>query len=305
MSKTSPSTEYHIPVLLSEVVEGLQIEVGQWYVDGTIGGGGHAAAILAAGGKVLGIDQDAEALAEAERKLQQTKNTTDQIVEYRLVQANFRDLAEVVKTQAVGEVAGVLLDLGVSSHQLDALERGFSFRSDTLDMRMDAGQMVTAADLVARLGEADLTRLFADLGEERYARSMARAIVRAREQQAITSGGQLAEIIYKASPAAYRHGSLHPATRIFQALRLAVNDEIGSLEQVLPQAWSVLSKGGRLVVISFHSLEDRPVKHFMRQLSVLGQAKVLTARPLTATDQELRQNARSRSAKLRVAEKVV
>jgi 16S rRNA (cytosine1402-N4)-methyltransferase len=217
------------------------------------------------------------------------------------VKGNFRDIANIVSEAGIGPVAGVLMDLGVSSHQVDAAERGFSFNSGTLDMRMDASQPVSAADLVATLPERDLAQLLFDLGEERLARRFAQAIVQARQTGPITSGQRLADIIRAASPVSYRHGPIHPATRTFQALRLAVNDELGSLALALPQAASVLAARGRLAVISFHSLEDRLVKRFIQQDDSVS---AITKQPIMATDVEIASNPRSRSAKLRIAEKI-
>ncbi len=297
--KTVPTgSDYHIPVLANQVMAGLVVEPGAWYIDGTLGGGGHTELILAAGGKVLGIDQDADALASTSQRLQQAAIEA----RLRLVKANTRQLAEVWQEQALPKVHGLLLDLGVSSYQLDQPQRGFRFDSDRLDMRMDVGLPVTAADLIARLAVSDLERLFVDLGEERYARHFAKVIGDERQQQPITSAKQLAELVYRASPPPYRRGPIHPATRVFQALRLAVNAELDSLSQALPQAVSVLEEGGRLVVISFHSLEDRIVKRFMLDTPEIAP---LTKRPIVASEVERNHNPRSRSAKLRIAEKRV
>lgn len=290
-------TAYHEPVLVDEVLEGLRVMSGQWYVDATLGGGGHTEAILKAGGRVIGLDQDQEALTEVAERLSLAITNGN----LTLIKANFRDIASAVHQQQADKVAGILMDLGVSSHQLDHKERGFSFESDTLDMRMDTSQQVTAADLIAQLPERDLATLFTDLGEERYARSFARTIVEARTAQPIVSGSQLATLILKHSPPAYRRGPIHPATRIFQALRLAVNDELDSLKQALPEAVSLLRPGGRLAVISFHSLEDRIVKQTFLQLPDLLN---MTKTPVVPQPDEIARNPRSRSSKLRVAEKV-
>lgn len=290
-------SDYHTPVLLEETLVALQVQPGQWYVDATLGGGGHTQAILEAGGNVLGIDQDQDALDEVAKKLSPDISSG----QLRLVKANFRDLHTTVEEQSLATVTGILIDLGVSSHQLDVADRGFSFNSDTLDMRMDASQPVTAAELLAKLPQQDLAQLFTDLGEERYANHFAKVIVHDRQQQPITSGRQLADLLVRVSPPAYRHGPIHPATRVFQSLRMAVNDELGSLSVALPQAISLLNSGGRLAVISFHSLEDRVVKQTLLQEPMV---EVLTKKPITAGDQELAVNPRSRSAKLRVAEKV-
>jgi 16S rRNA (cytosine1402-N4)-methyltransferase len=289
-------SDYHLTVMLEPAVDSLQIQPDGWYIDATIGGGGHTQAMLDRGARVLGLDQDSQALAEVRRRLGQA------ITDQRLVlaQANFRDLTDVAQQQGLTEVAGILMDLGVSSWQLNSRERGFGFGSDTLDMRMDTSQTVTAADVVATLPESDLAKLLADLGEERYAKRLARAITEQRQRQPITSGAQLAEVISRHSPAAYRYGRIHPATRTFQALRLAVNDELGSLQQALPQAVQLLQPAGRLAVISFHSLEDRMIKQFFQKSELLTP---ITPSPILPSPDEISQNSRSRSAKLRVAER--
>lgn len=290
------ASNYHVSVLGDEVLEGLRVQSGAWYIDATLGGGGHTEAIITAGGRVLGIDQDHEALDFVANRLRSFIEQGD----LRLAKGNFRDLGLLWEAEQGGPVAGILFDLGVSSHHLDDLSRGFSFQSDTLDMRMDATQSVSAFDLVDSLSEKDLALLLADWGEERYAKRFAQAIVTARAQQPINSGVQLAEIISAASPAHYRYGPIHPATRSFQALRLAVNDELPSLEQALPQAVDLLQSGGRLAVISFHSLEDRVIKRFLQDGDHM---LVLTKKPIVAGDDELIINPRARSAKLRLAEK--
>lgn len=289
-------SNYHLSVLRQEVIDGLHILPGSWYVDATLGGGGHTEAIIAAGGRVLGLDQDQDSLDFVAGRLSQPIERGN----LRLTKGNFRDLHTLCAQEQLDSVAGVLFDLGVSSHQLDELSRGFSFQSATLDMRMDAAQAVSALELVEALSEKDLTALLEDWGEERYARRFAQAIVSARARQPITSGTQLAEIISVASPSHYRYGSIHPATRTFQALRLAVNDELPSLEQALPQAVDILRPDGRLAVISFHSLEDRVVKQFLHNQDRLT---TLTKKPIVAGDEELIFNPRARSAKLRLAEK--
>jgi 16S rRNA (cytosine1402-N4)-methyltransferase len=295
--KTIPTgTAYHIPVMATEVIAGLNVKPGAWYIDGTVGGGGHTEIILAKGGRVLGIDQDDDALASTATRLHEAIESGKLI----LVKANFRHIDEIWQKHKLPKVKGVLLDLGVSSYQLDQPERGFRFDADELDMRMDANLPVTAADLIARLGVADLERLFVDLGEERYARHFARVIGEERQKQAIVSAKQLSELLYRISPPPYRRGPIHPATRVFQALRLAVNAELDSLVEALPRALSVLDEGGRLAVISFHSLEDRIVKRFI--LDTPGISPI-TKRPLTANETEISQNPRSRSAKLRIAMK--
>ncbi len=303
----------HKPVLLAEVLEALKPGPGRRYTDGTIGGGGHAAAILAASsptGWLFGFDRDGAALEAARGRLAEFAGR------FELRQANFAELAEWVPP---GSCDGVLLDLGVSSPQLDVAERGFSFQQDgPLDMRMDAGQSLTAAHLLNTAAAEDLSRLFWELGGERDARRFARVIVRDRETQPWTSTRQLAERIEQLAPR--RGKKAHPATKVFQALRMAVNDEIGSLERGLAAGLQVLRPGGRLAVITFHSVEDRVVKEFGRARARdyefdgtvdvpelrrprAAELKWVTRKAITPGAAELSANPRSRSAQLRVMEK--
>ncbi len=271
-------TSYHVPVLLNEALEYLDIKPGEKYIDATYGGGGHFRAMEKAEAKALGIDQDPEAKAP--------------------VHGNFAHLKDIAQGAGFDQVSGILFDLGVSSHQLETDYRGFSFNKEgKLDMRMDPkSQTVTAADLVNAGSKIELANLFWKFGQERASRQIAAAIVKARP---VTTTNQLAKIILSV-----RHRTTddrtHPATRVFQALRLAVNSELEALETVLPQAVALLRPGGRLVVISFHSLEDRIVKNFMKDNMSL---KVLTDKPVTPTEKEIAANPRARSGKLRVAQK--
>jgi 16S rRNA (cytosine1402-N4)-methyltransferase len=296
----------HVPVLLAEVIAGLAPRSGGRYIDGTLGGGGHAAAILDASapdGRLLGIDADPAALAAGSGRL---ASFGDRLM---LAHGNFRDLARLARASGFEPADGILLDLGVSSHQLDTPERGFSFMADApLDMRMDPTSGETAADLVDELPEGELADLIYHYGEERGSRRIARAIVAARRTSRITSTEVLAEIVSRALGG--RHGKIHPATRTFQALRIAVNHELESLEAALPQAIEVLAPGGRLAVIAFHSLEDRIVKQFFRAESGYSGAtgplrlRIITKKPIEAGSAEARANPRARSAKLRIAEKL-
>ena len=296
----------HIPVLLNEVLAWLSPQPDRIYIDGTLGGGGHAEAILRASsptGRLLGLDADPAALARVSRRLHPFG---DRVV---LVQRNFRHLAAVAEMVGISAVDGILLDLGLSSFQLGA-GRGFSFQSDALlDMRFDPEQPTTAADLVNRLPENELADLIYRYGEERRSRRIARAIVRARPLQRADA---LAQVVLSAVGRSPKQ-RIHPATRTFQALRIAVNDELGALEAVLPQAVQLLRPGGRLVVISFHSLEDRIVKWFFRReagrdhgmpVNTPPRLRILTKRPVVATAEEIALNPRSRSAKLRAAERL-
>lgn len=307
----------HAPVMAREVVEYLGCRDGATYVDGTLGGGGHAVEILKASaptGRVIGIDRDAEAIRAASGALAEYGDRV------RLVKGNFRDLAGILVDLGEGPVDGVVLDLGVSSYQLDSPGRGFSFRFDSpLDMRMDTGAGVTARDLVNDLDAGELTRIFREYGEERDAGRIARAIARARARAPVETTGDLVRIIEETVPKRFRPKNIHPATRVFQALRIAVNDELECVERGIRGAIESLAKGGRLVVISFHSLEDRIVKNAFRDSStgcvcpprvpvcVCGRkpaAKVLTKKAVLPSDTEILENPRSRSAKLRAVEKL-
>lgn len=287
-------TTFHEPVLLKEAIEYLNIKPGEKYIDATVGGGGHTEVILKKGGKVLGLDLDPEAIEAAKQHLTSACPNAS----WQLAQGNFAHLKKISEEHQFTKVAGIIFDLGVSSHQLEKMERGFSFNSEApLDMRMDLNQEVTAADLVNGLTEKELAELFFKLGDEPFSRRIAAAIAKARQTAPIKIGKELAEIIAKVKP---RQGKLHPATRCFQALRIAVNDELNNLRQGLAQAIKILGPKGRLVVISFHSGEDRIVKLFFKDQSNL---EVLTKKPIEPTREEIMVNPRSRSAKLRAAEK--
>jgi 16S rRNA (cytosine1402-N4)-methyltransferase len=302
----------HLPVLLAEVVDALAPRDGATYVDGTFGAGGYARALLQkANCHVVGIDRDPAAI-ERGRALEQEFPGRLSVKEGR-----FGDMENVLASAGIAKVAGVALDLGVSSPQLDEAERGFSFRADgPLDMRMGRHGK-TAADLVGELPEGELADIVFQLGEERFARRVARAIVKARAEAPIDRTGRLAEIVRGALPPA--KGGIDPATRTFQALRIAVNDELGELDRGLDAAERVLEPGGRLAVVSFHSLEDRRVKEFLRRRSEEGPRvsrhlpaatavrppsfRLLSRRAMQAGEAELRRNPRARSAKLRAAER--
>lgn len=290
----------HLPVMVNEVTRLLLPERGGIYVDCTLGLGGHTRALLDLGADlVVGIDRDPAALAAAARTLESYGSRV------RLVHADYRDLDAVLDGQAVGQVQGALADLGVSSMQFDAPDRGFSFRRDEpLDMRMDQSQGETAAERLATVSEFDLADVIYRFGEERKSRRVARAIVVAREREAITTTGQLAAIVRRAV-AAPGWQRIDPATRTFQALRIWVNGELDRLDEFIRGLALRLATGGRLVVISFHSLEDRVVKHTLRALDRgEGVVRVLTGRPLVASEHEIAMNPRARSAKLRAAERL-
>ena len=290
----------HEPVLTAEAMALLAPERGGLFVDCTVGLGGHTQALLEAGAsKVLGLDRDRDALRMAGERLTAFGERVE------LVHADYRDLPRVLDERGVAGVAGALADLGVSSMQLDAEGRGFSFRRDEpLDMRMDQSQGPTAADLLRQAGEEELANVIFEHGEERYSRRIARAIVAARRTTEIATTGQLAQLVRRAVP--HRgYQRIDPATRTFQALRIWVNRELEQLDEFLGTACSRLLTGARLVVITFHSLEDRIVKHAFRALAQ-GRAalQVLTKRPIVPGDAEIERNPRARSAKLRAIERL-
>ncbi|ACC83314.1 16S rRNA (cytosine(1402)-N(4))-methyltransferase RsmH [Nostoc punctiforme] len=281
----------HISVLGREVIEGLAVRPGGHYLDVTVGGGGHSRLILeaAADVRVTAVDQDEDALVAA------NKNLAEYSDRIQFIYSNFADYEFPPNT-----FDGILADLGVSSYHLDQAERGFSFRqAANLDMRMDRGRSLTAADVINNWDEAELADIFFKYGEERLSRRIARRIVERRPLHTTT---ELADAIASSVPPKYRYGRIHPATRVFQALRIVVNDELKSLETFLDKAPNALVPGGRIAIISFHSLEDRPVKHGLRNSPLL---KVLTKKPIIAQEEEISNNPRSRSAKLRIAEKLV
>jgi 16S rRNA (cytosine1402-N4)-methyltransferase len=286
----------HKPVLQSEVSNYLKPEPKSLLIDGTVGLGGHAATLLPRvlpGGRLLGIDRDATNLELARQRL---SGFGDAVV---LVHDRYANVRTHAYAHGFTHVNAILLDLGFSSVHVDDPDRGFSFQHDgPLDMRYDQSQSLTASEIVNTWSEEELARIFRQYGEELRARSIAHLMIEARKQEPMTRTLQLADLI---ASQRRQHGRLHPATKVFQALRMAVNDELGELERVLPECVNLLQPGGRLAIISFHSLEDRLVKNFFKNTSVL---KVVTKRPVTATREEIAANPRSRSAKLRVAEKI-
>jgi 16S rRNA (cytosine1402-N4)-methyltransferase len=307
----------HKPVLLQEAIELIGCRQGGTYVDATVGLGGHAEAIaerITPGGRLIGIDRDADALRQTRGRLARFGNA---IV---LVQENFDRLAAVLDQQGLGSVDGVLLDFGVSSMQLDDAARGFSFqRPGRLDMRMDASRGTTARELVNRAPVQELERIIRDYGEQPGWRRIAGAIARARERREIVTTDELAGLVERAVPRIARRRRVHPAARTFQALRIAVNDELGAIERVLPQAIERLAPGGRIVTIAYHSLEDRIVKQTFRRWAsgctcppefpvcrCGGKVivRVLTAKPVRPSAAELAGNPRARSARLRACEKL-
>lgn len=294
--------KFHQPVLLKQTIDFLNIKPGEVYIDCTVGGAGHTMAILEKGGKVFGLDRDPEAVEFAKERLMNVCPRAS----WKIIRGNFADLDKIIKEHKVHSPAGILLDLGVSSHQLDTKGRGFSFLKDEpLDMRMDPQLAVTALDLINGLHKGELNELFSRLGEEKFALSIAKAVVLARTTEPIKTTKQLADIISRVYRKKYRTKSkIHPATKVFLSLRIAVNDELNNLKKVLPQAIKILKTKGRLAVISFHALEDRIVKNFFKKGEQKGWLVVLNKKPIVPEAKEVKANLRARSAKLRVVEKI-
>lgn len=287
---TQDAAFIHVPVLSRELIAGLAINSGGHYLDATVGGGGHSSLILASASnvKVTAIDQDEAAIAAAKSTL------TPYIEQVEFWRGNFAEYQPSVKFD------GIVADLGVSSHHLDTAERGFSFRQTApLDMRMNQQRSLTAAEVINSWNEAQLADIFFKYGEERLSRRIARRIV---ERRPFATTTQLAEAIAACVPRQYRYGRIHPATRVFQALRIVVNDELNVLETFLQRAPDWLLPGGKIAIISFHSLEDRLVKHGLRASPLL---QVLTKKPIIPQEDELKNNPRSRSAKLRIAQRLI
>lgn len=303
----------HIPVLLSETIEGLDIKENGIYVDGTAGGGGHSAEILKrlTTGRLISIDQDPDAISTLTQRFKNVENSI-------IIKGNFGNMKDLLELRGVRRVDGVLLDIGVSSHQLDTASRGFSFHEDApLDMRMSQSG-VTAEELVNTLPYEELRKIIYEYGEERFAPAIAKGIIASREQEPITTTLQLAEIVKANVPQKVRRDG-HPARKTFQAIRIAVNDELNVLSRGLDDAFKLLGKGGRLAVITFHSLEDRIVKQKMAGwcqgctcpkdfpvcvCSNKPKAKLVNKKPVCANETELANNPRARSAKLRICEKI-
>ncbi len=295
----------HLPALFSEVLEYLNCQAGKVYVDGTVGSGGHSRGILERSsptGKLVGLDWDEEALERARKNLSPFGGRIE------LVKANFKDLRSVLDALSVPGVDGILLDLGVSTEQLENQERGFSFRWDApLDMRMSQDTLITAQDLLKNLSPQEIVTLLKEYGEERWAHRIAKNIIRQRQRAPIRTTRELVAVIEKSVPP--QHRRIHPATRTFQALRISVNEELNNLRIFLSQYPDLLNPGGRLGIISYHSLEDRIVKNHFRQWTQKGGRKdggfrVLTRKPVVPSPEEVTQNPRARSAKMRVVEKL-
>ena len=287
----------HLPALVKEAIKVLNPIPGGTYVDATIGPGGHSEEILTligTGGKLIGIDRDNEALRTAQERL------SDKRVILR--KGSFSDMEKLLKKDGITEVDGILFDLGISMIQMKNIERGFSFISDKrMDMRMDREQALSARDVVNKYSANELERILREFGEERLSRKISEAIVRKRKIKPIDTCSELSEIVERVYG---RRGRVHPATKTFQALRIEVNKELDELRKGLDASVRILKRGGRLCVISYHSLEDRIVKHFIARSSKEGSLKVITKKPLTPGSEEIRSNPSSRSAKLRAAERI-
>ena len=306
----------HTSVLLEETIEGLNIKPGGIYVDGTLGGGGHSreiAARLGDGGRLIGIDQDEAAIEAAGKRLSEFEDKVS------IVRSNYRNTKSVLASLGITGIDGMMLDLGVSSYQLDTQERGFSYRFDTpLDMRMDTSQSLTAREIINQYDEMELFRVIRDYGEEKFAKNIAKHIVQAREKKPIETTGELNEIIRASIPAKMRAEGGHPSKRTFQAIRIECNKELEVLKDSLNELIDLLNPGGRLCIITFHSLEDRIVKMAFKQAAnpctcppsfpvcvcgQVSQGKVITGKPILPGEEEREENPRSKSAKLRIFEK--
>lgn len=295
----------HTTVLLHTSIEGLDIKPGDVFVDGTLGGGGHTEEVVRRFGDavtVVGIDLDADALTRSQERL---SALSSKVI---FKQGSFRNIDTILAELGITAVQKILLDIGTSAFQIEDSGRGFSFKNDeplVMTLSKDTSQTgVNAKDVVNEWGEETLSDIIFGFGEERYARRIARAIVERRKLKTIETTGELVEIILSATPASYYRGKIHPATRTFQALRIAVNDELGALKEGIRKGFELLSPGGRMAVISFHSLEDRIVKDYFREMKNEERAVLLTKKPIVPDEKEVMENPRSRSAKLRIISKI-
>jgi len=292
----------HVPVLLQEVLTYLDCRPGKTIVDATVGTAGHSQAILeriTPGGKLIAIDRDKETIEVARQRL---KHFSEAVV---FCHGNFSDIDTHLARLNISGVDGMLFDFGISSFQLKDPSRGLSFQdTGPLDMRLDRTQKLTAGDIVNTWGQEEIAEIIKEFGEERWCKRIASAIVRARQQHPVETTEELEEVVFRAVPARFRHYRIHPATRTFQAIRIAVNSELEAIEQVLRKSIGLLHPGARICAISFHSLEDRIVKHAFRDSARQGLLKVLTRKPVEPSDDEIQKNPSSRSSKLRAAERV-
>ncbi|HZK12553.1 MAG TPA: 16S rRNA (cytosine(1402)-N(4))-methyltransferase RsmH [Atribacterota bacterium] len=305
------ANSFHIPVLTKEILNYLNLKKGGVYIDCTLGGGGHSKALLEKiypYGLLIGIDQDIEAIETAKEEL---KSYRDKV---KIIKGNFKNLEEILSDIKIKTVSGIIFDLGVSFHQLKEKDRGFSFKEDShLDMRMDLNQEFNADILINSYSEKDLAEIFEKYGEERFSKRIARLIVIERKKENINTTKQLADLIIRSLPRTKKRHTwrIHPATRVFQAIRIEVNQELKALEKGLNQAIRVLENKGRVCVISYHSLEDRIVKHQFKEVEREGKdkgnygLKIITKKPIIPSLEEVEDNPKARSAKLRVAEKII
>nr|WP_302627716.1 16S rRNA (cytosine(1402)-N(4))-methyltransferase RsmH [uncultured Eubacterium sp.] len=306
----------HVSVLLKETIDGLNIKPDGIYVDGTLGGGGHAYEVckhLSSKGRLIGIDQDSEALEAARERLSEFEDKVT------MVRSNYCEIDTILKDLDIDKVDGIVLDLGVSSYQLDNLERGFSYKADApLDMRMDTRQMITASDVVNNYSENELYRIIRDYGEDRFAKNIAKHIVMARKKKPLTTTGELSEIVKESVPMKFQAKGGHPAKKTFQAIRIEVNNELKVLKDSIDTMIEHLNLGGRICIITFHSLEDRIVKTKFREnenpctcppdfpVCVCGKVskgKVITRKPIIPSEEEIVNNKRAKSSKLRIFER--
>ena len=294
----------HVPVMLSEVLDYLKLAPGQTIVDATLGTGGHSMEILkriTPGGRLIGIDRDENSLAICRQRLKEFKDSTE------LVHANFADLDLVMTNLGVEKIDGIVFDLGISSYQLHDAQRGFSFQEEgPLDMRLDQSSYISAYDLINNLNENEISQLLWNFGQERWHNRIARLLIQERRNEPISTTKQLANLVMRAIPVRYRRSyyRIHPATRTFQAVRIAVNRELEILGNAIKKAVDILGKQARICVMSFHSLEDRVIKHTFRALKAEGLIDIITAKPLTPSFSEIEANPSSRSSKFRVAERI-
>ncbi|MFA6130031.1 MAG: 16S rRNA (cytosine(1402)-N(4))-methyltransferase RsmH [Candidatus Omnitrophota bacterium] len=294
----------HIPVMLSEVIDYLDPKPGQIIVDATLGTGGHSLEILkriTPGGRLIGIDRDEDSLAVCRQRLSEFSGS------YEFVHANFVDVDQVLENLGIDKIDGIVFDLGISTYQLKDAERGFSFQQEgPLDMRLDKSSYISAYDLVNNLNENEISHMLWSFGQERWHNRIAHLLVEERRNQPISTTSQLADLVMRAIPHRYRRGyyRIHPATRTFQAVRIAVNRELEILESAIKKAVAILKKKAKICVISFHSLEDRVIKHTFRALKAEGLIDIITAKPLTPADSEVAANPSSRSSKFRAAERI-
>ncbi|MFH0917840.1 MAG: 16S rRNA (cytosine(1402)-N(4))-methyltransferase RsmH [Candidatus Omnitrophota bacterium] len=294
----------HVPVMLQEVLDFLKLKPGQVIVDATVGTGGHALEILkriTPGGRLIGLDRDENSLAICRQRLSPFKDSSE------FVQANFADLDQVLANLGIRNIDGIVFDLGISSYQLHDPQRGFSFQEEgPLDMRLDKSSYISAYDLVNNLNENEISQLLWNFGQERWHNRIAHLLVQERRNEPIATTKQLANLVMRAIPHRYRRSyyRIHPATRTFQAVRIAVNRELEILESAIKKAVAILRKQARICVISFHSLEDRVIKHTFRALAADGLIDIVTAKPLIPVPSEVEVNPSSRSSKFRVAERI-